>query len=343
MQHAELLKDFYFIYVLTGSNYIKPVIKSFKYIPKEANVVILTNTPGCLRNIKVNFNLIVADLETYRDDWSRKNEYVIPFEDEELYMKELIRLYDEGYRYPMGIMRFAMNWAVRNNVSKFVVTDCGCKICYEYAIDGRLVTYMALKELHRVGKEKNIIFGHPRLDEFNDKALECIKLLPPMFDLIKKYVPSFNYSTYPTTLDTNTNPHQTGSIAFDGCVFGFWFHDISALNTCFNFWNDWTKICYENGYINPTKKENVIVEFENVFTLMVAIFSKYFNTTISEHYGIVRHIYHPENDFFNQNKLNCFAVGYKAAATQAEFIELNKDIILTTHSDHTLIDGLESK
>jgi hypothetical protein len=320
-------KDFYFIYVLTGTNYILPVIQSFQFIPDDANVVILTNTPGILKGINPKFNLIVADLEQYRDEWSKNNEQVLAIEDEQTYIDELKKLWDKGYRYPMGIMRFGMKWAVDNNVSKFILVDSGCKIGYDVSSGSlKVLTTEALNYFNRIGAVKNVIFGHPQVDDFNDHIKLSIQVHGVFKEAIEKNIPEFNLDTYPLTYHLNSNDKQIGYCRFDGYCIGFWFHDISLIEKAFNFWNDSVKWAYDNKYIRG-QQETVVVEFEYALSYIAAFFSKYYNTIIAGHESIIKHQYHPDNDFYNQQKLDIFKYGFKSAKTRSEFINLNRDLL----------------
>ena len=115
------MDDVYFIFTLIGGNYIKPVLHSFPDIPKNANVVIITNTPEILKDIKTDFNLIIIDFESLRDDFSREHEVVICNPNDDEYMSELIEKYHTGYKFPMGIMRYGLKWAIMNNINKLIL------------------------------------------------------------------------------------------------------------------------------------------------------------------------------------------------------------------------------
>ncbi len=71
------MKDFYFIYFPIGYDFIQTMMVTFKHVPKESNIIVVTNHPETLSNVKVDFNLIVLNLDDLRDDWSKKNEIII--------------------------------------------------------------------------------------------------------------------------------------------------------------------------------------------------------------------------------------------------------------------------
>ena len=55
------LKDFYFIYFPVGESYIQTMLCTFKYVPNDANVIVVSPNPDYFKDIKVNFNLIVLN------------------------------------------------------------------------------------------------------------------------------------------------------------------------------------------------------------------------------------------------------------------------------------------
>ena len=47
------MKDFYFIFHPVGPQFINTMLVTFKYIPKDCNVVIMTPTPQLLKDINL--------------------------------------------------------------------------------------------------------------------------------------------------------------------------------------------------------------------------------------------------------------------------------------------------
>ena len=350
----EHYKDFYFIYVLTGANYIRPLIKYFPNIPNKANVVVLTNTPKTLNDARpTNFNLIVDDLDKYRNEWSIENEKIINIEDEQAYMDEYRRLYyEESYRYPMAIMRFGMNWAIQNNIKKFIIVDIGCKIDWrgeEQAVK------TAFERIYKLYEERNVMFGHTWFgvhDSFGDH----LKLNQWAVNTIKKYIPEYNPKSYPEYIISSIyeydekqekiveiiNDKEPGC-AFDGYCIGFCFHNIDVLKVAFNFWCDFVQKSYEDKIIDPNQKDAAVVRFEFGLEFIASLLSKYYNTIISPHHSIVRHFYHPENDWII-NKIT--HIKFQPTKTREEFLKVNKEKIEAVNGIHIakiIVDGFDNK
>jgi hypothetical protein len=343
-QDQEYYKDFYFIYTITGFNYLRPIIKSFPMIPNGTNVVILTNIPNSLKDIKVdNFNLIVDDLEKYRNDWSKIHEPLINIEDEQAYMDEYKRqFYDESYRYPSAVMRFGMEWAIQNNITKFILVDVGCKIGF----DPGAMEY-GFNTLYSFAKTRNIIFGNTWLTDERDLFKIQIENNTPISKILTEYIPekNFDLDTYPKEVEifTHFREHyrKIGSVGFDGYCFGLWFHDINLVKLVLNFWNDLVKIHYDTQSINIKNEHAVVVEFEYAFTYISDLLTKYHNTLIMPHYGIIHHFYHPENDFINVGKMP--HLNLEPANTRKEFIQINREKLINLHSHEIatlIIDGI---
>lgn len=316
------LKDFYYIYVLTGSNYIKPVIKSFDFIPDNANVVIITNTPKILESVKVKFNLIIEDLESLRPDWSKNHEVVLDIEDESEYMAKLSQMYDEGYKYPMGIMRYGIKWAIKNNITKFVVTDCGSKV--KYCSDPE----EALEKFNNFATNRDLLFGSIYFIQNNNVTKPVI--FEEYSEVISKHFPFITKENYPEFIDDSVETKFTNitDACFDGHTLGFWFDKISSLETLFNFWEDMSKDYYENNKNNFNYSE-WIEGFEYIISAISSIYSRYYNTYICGHQNIIRHFYTPENDFFGVAlKYNTNPI-WESTNTREEFLKVNKDKLIS--------------
>lgn len=341
----EYYKDFYFIYTITGYNYLRPIIKSFPMVPDGTNLVILTNIPNTLKDIKVdNFNLIVDDLEKYRNDWSKIHEPLINIEDEQSYMDEYKRqFYDESYRYPSAVMRFGMEWAIQNNITKFILVDVGCKIGYDLE-----QTQISFDKIYNFGKTRNIIFGNTWFSSDVDLFKYKIENKDPISETLIKYIPGevFNLNSYPRTVEiiTDFNEHynKIGSVGFDGYCFGLWFHDINLVKLVLNFWNDLVKIHYDTESIDIKREASVVVEFEYAFTYISDLLTKYYNILIMPHSGIIHHFYHPENDFINVKKMP--HLNLEPADTRKEFLKINREKLINFYGHEIaslIIDGID--
>lgn len=306
--------DFYFIYVVVGPSFIKTIIHNFTSVPKNCNVVVITNTPQLLDGVKTDFNLIVVDLESLRDDWSIEHEKIVYAEDNEDYVKAFMELQRNGARFPMQIMRYGIKWAALNNVTKFVVLESGMTIGLD--TDPNVM----ISELKKMGETNNVLFGNPYYGSF-DWGKEYFNV-PKFRDILKKYV---DVENYPTTINWDGDTNFTGSVSFEGGMLGHWFHDISLVELCFNVYSEVVEASYGaqldslNGWADS---------FEWISTILTTMFSKYYNTRINGHWQIVVHVYHPEEAYFMPD--GRLINGYKWISTESrdEFIMKNREELL---------------
>lgn len=317
----EKYNDFYFIYVVVGYNFIKPIIHSFPSIPNNTNVVIITNTPKILENLSPHFNLIIVDLNSLRDDWSIENEKILNIEDEEEYITEYISAYKNNYRFPLQIIRFGIKWASINNIIKFVVMESGMIIGLDYN------PYVALDEFSRWGETKNVLFGNTIYDDCVDDTKELYLTIPEFRIVIENY--GIDLYKYPSTFCDQTNPNKTGSVGFEGGVIGFWFHDVSLVEMCFNIFSDLIKAAYMNHFILPYG-ERWWINFEWVFTIIISIYTKYFNTIVVGHNDLVTHYFHPEDAFFMPSIRWGNSTKWINTPTRKEFLIINRENIIQT-------------
>lgn len=314
------IKDFYFIYVITGDNYIKSILKNFDYIPDTANVVVITNTPKLLYQQKVKFNLIIEDLESLRSDWSRQNEIVPDIQDEQAYMDKLNQWYRSGYRYPMSIVRYGIKWAVKNNVSKFFIAESGVSINYFFDCKKGLD---ALNQFY-INKKKNIIFGSAIFVENTDVAKSWI--FSDYNSVYKNHVPDLSEISYSKILEMDTESPKPNihSVGFDGHGYGFLFEDIKLVEKIFNLWEDIMIKYFELG-----TSSSWAIDFEWIMSTIVSIYYRYYNTFLCAHNNLITHTYRPENDFFGVDiKYKNHDEEWKIAKTREEFIRINRDKLI---------------
>jgi len=321
------MEDVYFIYTLVGLNYIKPVIHNFPLIPNNTNIVIITNTPHLICEKPTNFNLIVVDLETLRDDFSKEYETIIYNPNEIEYMSELIEKYKNGYKFPMGIMRYGMKWAIKNNVRKFLLIDCGVKFGFNDPL-------RVINILNNVTSNKNIIFGNPFYYPDSDESY--VRILQDNFkDILEKY--NINVEKLPYTYPTQWNKYSTGHVRFDGWMLGFWFTEIDKLELYFNLWNDITKKYFMSD-ISKIENSTWIESFEWISVILTTIFSKLYDTILYGHNDIINHYTQPENDFFAADmKFNDKT--YINTSTREEFIKINRSRLITHYGQS--VEGIK--
>jgi len=306
-------KDFYFIYVAVGQRFIQTIKHNFTSIPNNANIVVITTTPKILEDINPHFNLIIVDLYSLQDDWSKENEILLDIENDQEYIKKYMEMYENGYRFPIEIQRFGLKWAVKNGITKFVVMESG----YEVGFMREPLT--ALKTFNKWGKIKNVLFGNTFYDVNNDGR----KFLnhPDYNKVLQKY--NIDLKNYPPTFHFESDPNKTGLVTFEGGLIGFWFHDIMLIDLFYNIYTDIIKISHINKHI--VSANGWANNFEWVFHILNPIFAKYFNTILAGHQDIATHFYHPEDFYFMKNARNIAGVSWIDAPTRDEFIEKNRE------------------
>lgn len=333
------VEDFYFVYVITGRNYLRPIIKNITYLPKEANVVIITNTPQLLSSIKCNINLTVVDLESLRSDWSRENEFVLDIEDETEYMTKLKDLYRQGYKYPMGIMRYGIKWAVQNNISNFVLTDVGSRI------NTKKNYKEAFNELKDIASDRNVLFGNLYPAQNNNKGKGMI--FKTYREVVNKYFPFISEDNYSEFIDGSVESIQTqiSFVGLEGHTYGFMFKDLDLIEKFFNFWEDITIYQYENFNPDLGNASPWVRDFEFVSIIICSLFCRYHNIFLSGHKDIIQHLYMPENDFFAvTQKFPTSIIKWIPTETREEFLRVNKDNLCKHYGKEAsikLIDGFK--
>ena len=311
--------DFYFIYLAIGPPFIKTIIHNFSSIPKDSNVVVLTNTPKMLENVNVDFNLIVADIELLRDKWSKENEIIVYSENEDEYVKKFKELHDNNIRFPMQIMRFGIKWAYENNITKFAIIESGFTIGFDTDPN------RALNMFRGWGENKNLMFANPY---YNHKDV-FPRYVIPYRDIVKKY--GADLDNYPTTFETEVDLKFTGSITFEGGMFGLWFHDTSLVKMCFDLYSDIVKASTENGQIRCIN--GCFQYFEWISIILITVFGKYHNTMIVGICDLARHFAHPEEFYYMPEIVQSIKKDWDKTMTRDKFIEKNRHYLLEIFGD----------
>jgi len=306
------MNDFYFVYYPIGTVFIKTMMTSFKYIPREANVVVMTNTPELLNDINVNFNLIVLDIDTLVDDFSREYEPLIKETDEEKYIE---KLYENKIKFPYGKHRYIIPWLIKRNITKFVLLDADCLINF------RVETKYFYEHFKNNFKERNLLFG-PVMN-VNNKIWD-FDVLKPIFDAENI---DFNI------VKTIESPIKV----FDGFLRGFWFNDIKLLEKYFNIWDNIVKQTHKNNLNDNRFDGDVWVINDMTITGIInEIFNRQYDVVITDIViggnRIAHHIYHPENDFFHLHHGLYHSFGLETANSRQEFFEKNKINLIKFYS-----------
>jgi hypothetical protein len=310
------MKDFYFVYFPIGPDFIQTAICTFKYIPKEANVIIVTTHPELLDDVKVDFNLIILKLDDLRDDWSRENEILIYETNPQLYRDKFFEFQKNNIRFPYAFHRCIIPWLAERNITKFAILDSDCLINFNNELE------LVFNELEKHCADGQFIFG-PTMNftSYKDTFLQVSK------DILAKYnIDSEIINEMPDTY-----------YILDGYLRGFWFNNTDDILLFYKLWDDIIKESYKQD--NPLIRSSThIVSDEWLHGLISYIFSKIKNVKIEDIYfhgnRIVKHIYHPENYYFYlhhglySSPIEQGGYGLKMFPTKEEFYKENKDQLL---------------
>jgi len=322
------MNDFYFIYYAVGPQFVKTVMSGFKFVPKNANVVLMTPTPKLVKDtlnfLNIKFNLIVLDSDELIDDFSRKHEPVIKETDNKLYMEKLTESMKKGIRFSASTHRYILPWLIKNNITKFALLDCDCLINYHGEYE-RVLDYYKSK-----ASDKNVFFGPIMNWAFDQQNI------------------MFNYKSLfeKENIDFSLVPASEITV-FDGWLRGFWFHDTNHIQTYFNLWDGMIKQSHIES-INAFYGNDWTVPDEWINGVVSSVMSKQFDIEILDLFldfhpcgsRICKHIYHPENDFMGlHHQLYTVDYGLKTAANRKEFFEINKDNLIKFYGNQNGIDA----
>jgi hypothetical protein len=341
------IENFHFVYTLIGPPYINALVKMLQTAPKEANVVIITNTPQLLDNVSVPCKLIVVDLEILRTDEDRINEPILCITDEDEYFKEIGKIWRS---FPIGIIRHGVKWCAENDITNFILCDIGC-----YITD--IGMYTAFEEFKKHFKapecSENIIMGHPnRLsngrphNEFVKRIKGENSAVPGIENLMhsmgfdtSKQAPNFKF----IFLDGNLNPEvrtYDGDLDLDGFLIGYLFQDKNLLLKYYNFWNELVRLHYRTKLSARMHDGIVGHEFTSSFTS--EMFARFHDVTLIAYRGIVWHERRPDND--PSVAYSKFINGwFIQTQTRKEFIEAQREYLIWWYGPNKIqVYGLEN-
>jgi len=310
------MSDFYFVYYPVGPQFIKTMMVTFKYIPENVNVIVMTPTPELLKDIDVKFNLIVVDSNNIIDDFSREYEPVIKEVNDEIYIQKLIKNYQEKIRFSSSTQRYILPWLIERGITKFALLDSDCLINFNNEFKDM---YNEMKNKYG---SKNVLFGPimscgvPNLSE-----ISYTKDIFEKEGIDWEIIEGFEFP----------------SITLDGWLRGFWFNDVNLLKKYFNLWDGTIKKAHK---INSSTLHGNIwtVPDEWITSMIGSLFSKLYDVETND-FRIVKHIYHPENDFFSLHHEFLYRNMYKLEITNTreEFFEKNKDTLVEFYKNQNNI------
>jgi len=268
-----------FCYLAIGPHYVKKLISQFSKFPSTVEVAILTNTPQLLDDIDVPFKLHVIDLESVRDDWSRKNELVALAITEMEYFQQIDAI--PQYKFPLPLYRFLLKWASDNDINRVILLDVGCEfrdmtIFYEIPNDSIVVP--PFTNVTDAGDPRNnfkyyldILHNHPFYNKIFDKWLPDID----------HRLPSKGKCIIPYTRTSSTMVEIQSVIDFEGWIMGYLFSSTDKLKLFYNIWNDVVQAGTEVSKVTYFYGNSWSTPFESVLSPIHTLFNLYLDTTMT--------------------------------------------------------------
>lgn len=290
---ADFFNEFYYVKFAVGPKHIKLLNDSLSSFPKEAKMLILTNSPELIDTSHAICEIEILDIDTIRNQRSLEYEKLIKATTEKEYIsawhaldeqeKQLFPGLVHGYSFPLSLFRYAIPWLLDRGYTKFILLDAGVISANPIAAFAK---YASIKDY------QNIIMIHPI---GADPNLELGVFIPNMGweTIIKKY--GVDYDVWPELGPWQWDP-PAGNIDFlqipmgcEGWMLGFWFEDADLIKKYFDMWEEITLDIYERKLIPMYNL--YIFRLEAVINTLNAIFSRYFNVLIAANVNLVSHSY----------------------------------------------------
>lgn len=300
------MKDFYFVFFPIGYDFIKTMECTFKFIPKDCNVVVVTPHPELVDRKDYLFNLTVLKLDDIRDNWSRQNEIINYEKDKIKYRETLSKFRERGIKFPYAVHRFIIPWLAERNVTKFAILDTDCLINFDNEL------HSVMDYTHNYCGNDQFLFGPIMTEEFRKPYYTSLTE-----EVLKRYGIGM------TVLDG-----ESYNKCFDGYLRGFWFNNTNDLMLFFNLWNE---LLHKSYKINsPYLEQNGhTVSDEWLFGVVTYILNRARNVRVEDitwggSIRLIRHIYHPEN-YYNKFSHEIYrSAGLIENSDRRRFIEENK-------------------
>lgn len=320
----DLNNEFYFIYNLIGPPFIKSLIHYFPHFPKELNIVVITNTPELFAGIETDFNLIVVNLDSLREDWSIEHEKFIIEYDENSYFEKLIQSQKDGYQFPMSTMRYGIKWAYQNNITKFALVDLGCKVM-------------------ELDLFKNALNDYKYYAESNNGSALIGPIQTPQnvnYDFGKETIAS-DYRIYEILKENNIDVEKIlntesiykfednqlyGGVGFDGFFYGVYFNDVNLVKNLYKIYDELMRFSYQNNVL--LTGGHTVYPFEWTAIIINSAFSRTYDTILVGYRAIVRHEYMPELMYYDIHNKFGSDWGFVNANSRKEFLILNRERLI---------------
>ena len=124
------MDKFHFIYFPVGYDFVKTMESTFKYVPSNISIIVVTPYPEMITKRDYDFELKVFKLDDIRTDWSKENEIINYEIDPEIYRQKNHELNAKGIKFPFALRRNIMPWLVEQKITKFAFVDTDCLINY---------------------------------------------------------------------------------------------------------------------------------------------------------------------------------------------------------------------
>jgi|TARA_B100001094_G_C18179656_1_gene800127 hypothetical protein len=321
------MQDFHYIFFPIGPQFIKTLISTFKWVPKDTNVIVLTNTPEFFDNLDINFNLTVLDIDQLSDKESQLNEPLIKEYDNDKFISKLLEKSKEGNIFPYGKHRFVIPWLLERNITKFALLDSDCVLNYHNQHTS------VLNHINTEYAGKNLLISLPM-----NFTADINNIWDNFSEAFTKYgISEDEVKSLGNDLKMN-----------DGWLRGFDFKDKNLLEMYFNIWNDILKISYSNKH-DLLKWNSWTVADEWIHGILSLLLKKKFDIITEDitfgGHRLVHHFYHPENDYFNLHHGSLYQDMYKMVQTTSrqEFYKKNKDNIIKFYKYQNGVDPVNVK
>ena len=243
------MKDFYFVYFPIGEDFIQTMAVTFKHVPKDTNIIVVSNHPELINKLDVDFNLIVLNVDDLRDDWSKENETLIYDIEVQSYRDRFFEFQKNGTRFPYALHRCIIPWLVERNITKFAILDADCLINFNQEVE------LVMTAMEDYCKDDQFIFGP--VMHWNSHKDEFLNVSS---DILTKYnIPLSVVESVPELY-----------IVFDGFLRGFWFNNTQDVILFYQLWDEILKEAYN-------KNSNLFYYFVINFLAKVPLFILIYN------------------------------------------------------------------
>ena len=315
------LSDFYFIFFPIGNDFIQTMLCTFKYVPQNCNIIVITPHCDLIKDVNVSFNLIVLNIDDLRDDWSKKNEIVIYGKNSEKYINKVFENQKKGIKFPYGLHRYIIPWLANKNITKFAILDADCLINYNNELE------FVFNSLSEYCGNDQYSFGPTMSISSNKKEYLTLSK-----DVLNEHGIDVNV--------INNMPEKY--YCFDGYLRGFWFNNVSDVMLFYYLWDGILKKSYDlnSSYINQNYTAVSDEWLVGLVSYILSVIKKIkIEDLVFHSHRLVKHIYHPENYFFQlhhglyHTPIKEGGYGLVSKSSRKEFYDENEEKLIRFYSN----------